>query len=58
MGHGNGSGHIDPNMLCAPRSGSFLSGNPTKLATGDASVTFYTNHMQPKNENKSDKPEH
>jgi hypothetical protein len=43
--HGNDSGHIDPNMLHAPRSGSFLVGNPAKLTTSDAPVTFYTNHM-------------
>jgi cytosine/adenosine deaminase-related metal-dependent hydrolase len=45
LGCDSGSSHIDPNMLRAPRSGSFLIGNPTKLATGDALVTFYTNHM-------------
>jgi hypothetical protein len=44
-GRGSGSSHIDPNMLCAPRSGSFLVGSPTKLAAGDALATFYTNHM-------------
>jgi hypothetical protein len=42
---GSGSSHIDPNMLRAPRSSSFLAGNPTKLAVGDASAMFNTNHM-------------
>jgi hypothetical protein len=45
LGRGSGSSHIDPNMLCAPRSGSFLAGNLAKLAAGDAPVTFYTNQM-------------
>jgi hypothetical protein len=45
LGRGSGSSHIDPNMLRAPRSGSFLTGNPAKLAAGDAPVIFYTNHM-------------
>jgi hypothetical protein len=44
-GHDSGSSHINPNMLHAPRSGSFLAGNLAKLATGDAPAMFYTNHM-------------
>jgi hypothetical protein len=42
---GNGSSHIDPNMLRAPGSGSFLAKDPAKLVTGDAPATFYTNDM-------------
>jgi hypothetical protein len=45
LGRGGGNSHIDPNMLRAPRSGSFLAGNPTKLTAGDAPTMFYTNHM-------------